>query len=350
MLCRFLILLPLILFTFSTKGQTTVNDQKGNWEDPSHWVTGIPGSITGNLLSLTNNTTIINGTTIAERDFYLSNSSLVINPEDTLVINGDLYVDYFSTVQNNGLLVVLGNASTSWFSAIYNSGEVVVKGDVGGFDWGTDSGDSYTYGNTGTFTQVGEEGDENDLLANNPGLHAYVDEMITILPVELISFEIDINEDEVYLTWATVNEKNNDYFEILRSKDGTNWYSVGQVAGNGNTTNIVNYSYTDKPDNSGTFYYRLKQVDFNGDYEEFSIQRISFHREQVTIFPNPFKDWLMINTKYNQIQIFNETGEFIYEIPNQGTMAEIYTGDWKKGIYLVKIVSDQEITNQKIVK
>jgi hypothetical protein len=109
------------------------------------------------------------------------------------------------------------------------------------------------------------------------------------LPVELIFFEANVVGRDVRLDWATATEKNNDYFAIERSSDGRNFREIGRVEGNGNNSDRLNYSFTEN-NPSGTLFYRLKQVDFDGSFEYSEVRRVQVSLPKVvdaTIFPNP---------------------------------------------------------------
>jgi hypothetical protein len=86
------------------------------------------------------------------------------------------------------------------------------------------------------------------------------------LPVELVLFNADCqNDGTVKLSWVTASEINNDYFDVQKSFDASDFFSIGTVAGNGNSNTMQYYEFIDKE--SGTAYYRLKQVDFDGKYD-----------------------------------------------------------------------------------
>ena len=113
------------------------------------------------------------------------------------------------------------------------------------------------------------------------------------IPVELTSFTANAQEDGVILNWTTATETNNQGFEILRSAQNDNdWQKIGYVPGFGTTTEPKSYSYTDQSVTSGTYYYRLKQIDFDGNFEYSAIVAIEiispvkFSLEQN--YPNPF--------------------------------------------------------------
>lgn len=118
------------------------------------------------------------------------------------------------------------------------------------------------------------------------------------LPIELSSFKGKYQENEVLLKWATTSEKNNDYFEIERSKENEagSWETVGKVEDAGNTTTNRSYEYSDKnlpfrvanPEFQ-TVYYRLRQVDFDGKFsysQTISVSLPVIH-QPLSIYPNP---------------------------------------------------------------
>ena len=114
------------------------------------------------------------------------------------------------------------------------------------------------------------------------------------LPVELISFTANAQEQTVQLVWETASEINNDYFEVRRSVDGINFKKIGEVAGNGNTVEVIRYEFVDQLPVSGISYYQLKQVDFDGAFEhsdKISVEWINAGFMagfvEVNLYPNP---------------------------------------------------------------
>lgn len=121
-------------------------------------------------------------------------------------------------------------------------------------------------------------------------------------PVELVSFTADVNEGDVELSWITATELNNSGFEILRiaHNDNDMWERIGFVEGKGSTTESTAYNYVDKDLNSGSYNYRLKQIDYDGSYTYYNLQetieiskQFSFTLEQN--YPNPFNPTTTIN-------------------------------------------------------
>src|SRR5258706_8470510 len=93
------------------------------------------------------------------------------------------------------------------------------------------------------------------------------------LPVEMLFLQAEvINNSSIELTWATAIEVNNSGFQVERSADGQNWAQIGWVNGNNNSTVQIDYSYNDITVAAGTrYYYRLKQIDYDGQFEYTDI-------------------------------------------------------------------------------
>lgn len=152
-----------------------------------------------------------------------------------------------------------------------------------------------------------------------------------VVPVELSSFTASVNGKNVTLNWITASEVNNNGFEIQRKS--TNDYTVvGFVEGNGTTTNIQNYSFTDKNLSAGTYTYRLKQVDFDGTFEysneievEVSVPA-EFSLEQN--YPNPFNPSTVISFNLAvdsdvTLKVFNILGQEVASLLNTRISAGI---------------------------
>lgn len=109
------------------------------------------------------------------------------------------------------------------------------------------------------------------------------------LPVELVSFSGECQEDKVALSWSTASEINNDYFTVERSSDGHDYVSVGVVDGASNSNQLLRYFFEDaQPQETG--YYRLKQTDFDGAYEYSDVVFVACSETgglEVLVYPNP---------------------------------------------------------------
>jgi hypothetical protein len=85
------------------------------------------------------------------------------------------------------------------------------------------------------------------------------------LPVELSMFR----GEEQYLLWTTQSETQNKGWEIERSADAKTWTKIGFVEGFGNSAGTLHYDFELKE--FGKYYYRLKQIDFDGHFEYSEI-------------------------------------------------------------------------------
>lgn len=109
----------------------------------------------------------------------------------------------------------------------------------------------------------------------------------TALPIDLISFTGEVLGGSVHpivlIHWTTLSQVNNDYFEIQRSVDAEQWKTIETVAGAGNTNSQMSYSIIDDNPVHGISYYRLKQTDYDGQYESFHPISISISSEEKII-------------------------------------------------------------------
>ena len=144
------------------------------------------------------------------------------------------------------------------------------------------------------------------------------------VPVELTSFKANVNESGVSLDWSTATEINNSGFQVERSS-GNSFEVIGFVGGHGTTTEIQNYSYLDNTVKSGTYTYRLKQIDFDGTFEYSNEIEVDF--AGVTEFalaqnyPNPFNPSTVINFSLAvdskvSLKIFDVLGQEVATLVN----------------------------------
>ncbi|MEM9544902.1 MAG: hypothetical protein AAGA77_02970 [Bacteroidota bacterium] len=142
------------------------------------------------------------------------------------------------------------------------------------------------------------------------------------LPVELTDFSAVKGETQITLRWQTESELNNAGFEIQRSKNGINFNTISFVEGNGNSNTPIRYLFDDKNLREGQmYYYRLKQIDFDGRYslsDIISIQ-LDFKAPEISLFPNPitngslFLEYKSETQEDLKLQIFNSYGVLIEE-------------------------------------
>lgn len=112
------------------------------------------------------------------------------------------------------------------------------------------------------------------------------------LPVELVNFEVRATDEKVEMIWQTASEQNNLGFEILRSANANQWQNIGFTPGQGTTTLAQHYYFEDVPPADGTWYYRLRQVDFDGNAKWSPIKSVAVNNmlknELASLYPNPY--------------------------------------------------------------
>ena len=164
-------------------------------------------------------------------------------------------------------------------------GTLTVAHFTGG-SW-SDEGNGGTTGSatSGTITSA------SNLTSFSPVTLATTNDADNPLPIELVSFTGTSENNIVKLDWATASEFNNDRFEVLRSLDQSTFEVIGIVGGNGNTNELVTYSFVDNSPAPGANYYRLNQIDYDGTSELHPIIKVDnnffMSGVEAIVYPNP---------------------------------------------------------------
>jgi hypothetical protein len=110
------------------------------------------------------------------------------------------------------------------------------------------------------------------------------------LPVSLTAFEARATGTAATCTWSTASETNNDHFVVERSLDGTTFAALGTVKGQGTRTTTTGYRFEDAEAGrlgASTVYYRLQQVDTNGQATYSAVRAVSFGATMLALYPTP---------------------------------------------------------------
>jgi len=144
---------------------------------------------------------------------------------------------------------------------------------------------------TYTFFYKIEDNDTDAVAGSNSSVAMVTIVIGTPLPVSLAKFEIAKTNNGVALDWSTATEQNNRGFDVERSSNGADWQSIAFLntkANKGNSTELVNYQYTDVTPNNGANMYRLKQTDMDGKTSISMVKTISINIAlSINIYPNP---------------------------------------------------------------
>lgn len=188
-----------------------------------------------------------------------------------------------------------------------------------------------------------------------------------VLPIKLESFTAMLNStgNKVDLRWVTSSEKNTSHFAIEKSTDGNSFSDAGMVFAYGNSSEKVNYTFTDNIGNSSAkvIYYRLRSVDADGhvEYSDTRLIRLAKQTEQtvaIISYPNPVTTELRITIptqwqgKQVTYELFNPNGSAAKRF-NTANSSQTETLDLAKlapGFYMVRVSCGTETATQKIVK
>ena len=187
------------------------------------------------------------------------------------------------------------------------------------------------------------------------------------MPVEMMNSSASVIQDNVTLSWRTSSEENNRGFEIYRSDNNskTSWYNVGFVKGNGTKNTPSNYTFSDTKIKTGKYYYRIKQIDNNGNIQYYDLSSLvnvappgKFELQQN--YPNPFNPVTKISFT---IPFDSRVSLFVYDLSgrevsvllnNKFLTADYYSFEFNasnlsSGIYFYKIVTEKYSGVKKMV-
>lgn len=185
------------------------------------------------------------------------------------------------------------------------------------------------------------------------------------LPIELSYFKAETYGRRVNLMWETVSESNNDYFEIFYSKDGIAFHSIAVIPGSGTTTEIQTYLFVHQMVEEGIHYYRLNQVDFDGEVSETSVISVDNRHSSTNSYfsdltPNPSSSSTSFAYLSNDVNVPIEvkvvdgaTGaivaEHYFSDITQGKRFTVPTESLANGVYYLSIVQGDYIDTKSLV-
>jgi len=171
--------------------------------------------------------------------------------------------------------------------------------------------------------------------------------ILSPLPIELLHFTARPDQNRVRLDWATASERENDYFTVLRSRDGIRYEEVAQVDGAGNSSSAIGYEAYDPSPYSGVSFYKLRQTDSDGAQKESDAVQVRFEGYLGTayVFPNPAVSVLHVagmGEDEAELTLTDATGRVIgrYRKAADTDRTELPVADLPAGIYTLSIATD----------
>ncbi len=181
----------------------------------------------------------------------------------------------------------------------------------------------------------------------------YVTAPLVPLPISLTTFYAVCENQNIILNWQTASETNSNYFIIEKSNDCTTWTELGKVTAHGSSVSTTNYTFEDYLGNNYSVnYYRLIQVDFDGNRNNFNSISSDCNAETTVtntlkVYPNPSSDKIYINFSSFEIQgsaeisIVDAKGAKVYSknvLIKKGNNMFLFEGvETSEGIYYVQI-------------
>jgi len=255
------------------------------WTDTDSWDNGTPTCATGPIEIEIN------------RDIVIRNTVVTLNCEVHITVTSTGRIRF----GNNGSVSALELGAGS--SITLEPGASVVTNSNGG-DHANNS--------------ISINGSE---VWNGDGNYDFTEDVETVyeenntLPIELLSFEAKRNGGGISLSWTTSTEVDNDYFTIYRSPNGFDFTAIAQVDGAGNSNEVQRYTYIDRYPVAGKSYYKLRQTDYDGQFEEFQIISVQNDDDSlapnIEIYPNPCMEKLICRgvSDPEEVRILDEYGK-----------------------------------------
>lgn len=267
-----------------------------------------------------------------------ASSNTASNPRDNVISRGDLKMSRYSGASQNG----------SWSDNCADGGTSLIGSQLG-------NGTSPAGIAASQYVQFATPGFSEFWLHGNT--------TASPLPITLTNFGASCDEKgDVQLNWSTASEQNASHFVIERSRDLVTWNVVSTLPAGGNTTTEQLYALTDVDALGGVSYYRLVQVDFDGEseiYGPIAVTCESTEGNSMTVFPNPTKaDFTVEITSTSSVtgatlQLTDLTGKVIASRQvdlvagnNQLLFSDL---DLQMGTYIIRIQSELEIRPVKLV-
>lgn len=289
-----------------------------------------------------------NGTEYLDRNFEIS-----VTNQPTGTVRVRIYFKvgeweaFLAANDNDGNDIdLLANAKVTKFSGVSCSNAVNSSGGdlLPIVEWGTSS-DGATY-----YIDVEVTSFSAFFIHGGP---------LAVLPVELVYFSAQPEENRISLKWMTAYEMENDRFEVERSTDGFSFEKIGTLPGAGTRDGWQHYAYLDeKVQANQTYYYRLRQIDRDGTYEYSGIAEVKLEgHAEVSVFPNPIDEIMYVQLPEEisspvGVELVNGLGQVVFtQLFEQPGTHEISTIHLVPGMYEIVFVFDRHRSSGgKVVK
>ena len=176
------------------------------------------------------------------------------------------------------------------------------------------------------------------------------------LPVSMLSFSANQNNNQLEVVWSTASESGNSHFDLYRSADGLNWEWMATLPGARDTNETQVYRYTDQAPLRGRNFYRLRQTDFNGNTETLEALSVFFDTAGMTLnlYPNPSSDYISVkcHEEVLYLSLISSDGVVHSLYPeNSGNLTQEFDiRQLPSGIYQALIHTGQSTFRKRLIK
>lgn len=368
----------------ATYGQSATMTTSGNWDNTANWSgANIGDDITetviwnnnvnptirngfnytvGNVVGGNGNSFTINGGgtlnigNSSNPKNLTTNNNAVINVTGTLIVWGNLVVNNTLTwnIAAGGVVIIKGSVDLGNNGSINVAGNIQIDGNLTGgngtaidVSGSVSIGGNINVGNGSTLTGCGSCVHVSGGCSGPSGFCGS-----GTLPITLLYFNANPNQNAVQLDWATVSEENFDSFIIERTSDGKNFEDLGTVKSKADKTSNVKteYGFEDSWPVTGDSYYRLKALDHDGTFDYFGPLHVKIALEKkLSIYPNPVVgSQLNISLNYDPASngyavVMDLYGNILASTPLTGSNTALFLpSGFKQGYYVLKVVSGED--------
>jgi hypothetical protein len=189
-----------------------------------------------------------------------------------------------------------------------------------------------------------------------------------VVPVEFTEFKGEFRDVHNYIYWSTANEVNNEKFELERSLDNTSFRKIAEIKGAGTFQQESNYSYEDTDiAASGIYYYRLRQLDYDGNETISGTIAIRVERSsdkpRLDLYPNPAVDEIQLSLSgldeigsVTRIEIIDGTGRVVKKLQidkadnTTKLRQQLDIENLIEGIYTIRVESGSVLIENRLIK
>jgi hypothetical protein len=180
------------------------------------------------------------------------------------------------------------------------------------------------------------------------------------LPIELVYFTATKSAGAIVLRWQTASELNNSYFDVEVSSSGESFNKIARIKGAGNSNQTVDYEYVDRNVFQGQYYYRLKQVDFNGSFEYSRVVSVfydSYPTLYLSLYPQPATN--EVNFQFSPVDAKSPLNFIIYNMKGEVVKSQTFDANNRElsldvsqfpaGLYVVRLNQLHFVCQEKFV-